>query len=389
MTQTAAPVESAAQVAGRRVRRWRGIVLPILALAVIAVLLAALRPEPTGGYLDPESPGGNGTRALAEIVRQNGTPVTVARTAREAASTATRTTTVVVVRSERLTKEELRRLASMPGTLLLIEPTDAALKRLAPGVTRATTAAADFAVPGCPLMEGTGTVAFGDSQLYDAPDQAVTCYRDPEGNRGRLVALGESVSKPVTVLGSGTPLTNDELDEEGNAALGMELLGGPGGVVWLMPDLPTEDETGDASLTELIPPGVPLFFWQVFIAVVLLALWRMRRLGPVVTERLPVAVRSAETVEGRARLYRAARARDRAALALRESARERFVPLLGLPRSAAADPGKAEQVTALVTARTGWDAQTAGWALYGPDPGDDAELVRLTDLLDDLEKRLL
>ncbi|WP_106397621.1 DUF4350 domain-containing protein [Actinocorallia populi] len=390
MTQTAAHAESAAQVAGRRVRRWRGIVLPVLALAVIAVLLAALRPEATGGYLDPESPGGNGSRALAEIVRQNGTPVTVARTARAAASEATRTTVVVVVRSERLTRAELRQLAAAPGTLLLVEPTDAALKRLAPGVSRATTAAAGFAVPGCPLMEGTGTVTFGDSQLYTAPSHALTCYPDPEENLARMVVLGEGAPKPVTVLGSGTPLTNDELAEDGNAAFGMDLLGGAHDkAVWLMPDLPTEAEAGDESLAELIPPGVTLFFWQVLIAVGLLALWRVRRLGPVVVERLPVAVRSAETVEGRARLYRAARARDRAALALRESARERFVPLLGLPRSAAADPGKAEQVTILVTSRTGWDRQTAGWALYGPAPGDDAELVRLTDLLDDLEKRLL
>ncbi len=389
MTQTAAPVESAAQVAGRRVRRWWGIVLPLFALALIALLLAALRPEPTGGYLDPESPGGNGTRALAEIVRQNGTPVTVARTARSAASEATLSTTVVVVRSERLTGAELRRLAAAPGSLLLVEPTDAALKRLAPGVSKATTAAADLVAPGCPAMEITGTVTFGNSQLYEAPAQSVACYREPEGDLPRMGRLGASASKPVTVLGSGTPLTNDRLDKDGNAALGMQLLGSSERVVWLMPDLPTEAEAGDASLTELIPPGVSLFFWQLLIAVALLALWRMRRLGPVVAERLPVAVRSAETVEGRARLYRAARARDRAALALRESARERFVPRLGLPRSAATDPAKAEQITTLVTSRTGWDAQTAAWALYGPAPADDPELVRLTDLLDDLEKRLL
>lgn len=390
MTETArAGVESAAQVTGRRVRRWRGIVLPVLGLIVIAVLLAALRPEETGGYLDPRSPGGNGSRALAEIVRQNGTPVDVARTARSAVSSATPDTVLVVVRSERLTRADLDGLASAPGALLLVEPTDAALRRLAPGVSRATTATGS-AAPGCSFAPAAlaGTVGFEAAHVYTAPAGATLCYPSGEERLPRLVRTTTG-GRTVTVLGSGAPFTNDALDREGDAALGMNLVGERGRAVWLMPDLPVEDEdAGDRSLADLVPPGVSLFFWQVLIAVVLLALWRARRLGPVVVERLPVAVRSAEAVEGRSRLYRAARARDRAALALRESARERLVPLLGLPRSAAGDPSKAQQIISSVLARTGGDQQTAWWALYGPAPADDAELVRLTDLLDDLEKRL-
>src|SRR5690606_41722785 len=53
------------------------------------------------------------------------------------------------------------------------------------------------------------------------------------------------------------------------------------------------------------------------VVVVLLAWWQGRRLGPLVTEPLPVVVRASETVEGRGRLYRSRRARDRAAEALR------------------------------------------------------------------------
>ena len=67
----------------------------------------------------------------------------------------------------------------------------------------------------------------------------------------------------------------------------------------------------------------------------LLALWRARRLGPVVAEPLPVVVRAAETVEGRARLYRRGGARGQAA---RGAARRRPVAgsgrALGLPRRA-------------------------------------------------------
>ena len=53
--------------------------------------------------------------------------------------------------------------------------------------------------------------------------------------------------------------------------------------------------------------------WQLWLVVVLVALWKGRRLGPLVAEQLPVVVRASETVEGRGRLYRSRRARDRAA----------------------------------------------------------------------------
>ena len=112
------------------------------------------------------------------------------------------------------------------------------------------------------------------------------------------------------------------------------------------------------------------------VAVLLVAFWRGRRLGPVVAERLPVVVRAAETVEGRGRLYRARRARDRAAAAL------------GAGRSTGSPPGSASprrragrRVVAAIAVRTGQDPQEVGAALYGPPPADDAGLVGLARIL--------
>jgi hypothetical protein len=130
---------------------------------------------------------------------------------------------------------------------------------------------------------------------------------------------------------------------------------------------------------------VKLAIVQLGVAVLLIAWWRVRRLGPIVAEPLPVVVRSAEAVEGRARLYRSRRARDRAADALRAGARERLVRPLGLPSSAAQDMSVAAQVAAAVAERTGQPQTAIGLALYGPAPVDDAELVGLADYLDDLE----
>jgi hypothetical protein len=167
----------------------------------------------------------------------------------------------------------------------------------------------------------------------------------------------------------------------------MNLLGSRSEVVWLLPD-PPPPGTGRKSFADLVPFGIKLALLQVLIAVVLVALWRARRLGPVVVEPLPVVVRSAEAVEGRARLYRARRAGDRAALALRTGALERLTALLGMPKSAAADPGMAQEIVAGIAAHTGEAPAMIGTALYGPPPVDDAELVRLAGYLDELERQV-
>ncbi|MGH3376066.1 MAG: DUF4350 domain-containing protein [Actinoallomurus sp.] len=382
----AAP-DSAGDVARRRWRRSRGIVVAVLALVILGVVLAALRPTVRPEFLDPDSPGRQGTRALVEITRQHGTPVTVVR---DASAAAARLQTqpdavLVIARSDRLRPTDLTTLRSTPGDRLLIEPTADTLDALAPGVVPAGSSSGTFA-PGCPLPAATtaGQVGLIGSQVYDAPAGATKCYLD--GGRPNLVQMSV-VGSAVTVLGSGNPFTNERLTEDGNAALGTNLLGTRSSVVYLLPNAPPPG-TGRKSFTELVPFGVKLAVLQVVIAVVLVALWRSRRLGPVVVEPLPVVVRSAEAVEGRARLYRARRAGDRAALALRGGALERLTALLGMPKSAAADPAMANEIVAGIAAHTGEAQAVIGTALYGPPPVDDAELVRLAGYLDELERQV-
>ncbi|TNY35550.1 DUF4350 domain-containing protein [Thermomonospora catenispora] len=377
------------QTAARRWRSARGVVVVLLALVALAVAIALLESAPEPQYLDPESPSRGGTRALAQILARRGVPVRTVRDAEDAAKAARRPGAVlVIVRSERLTPEELRLLADTPGDVLLVEPTRPALQALAPGVHRATTDFEDVAEPGCGLDAAVraGRVHFGTSEVYQSPPDGIGCYVSGELPRLVRVRVG---GRTVTVLGSGAPLTNGLLDQEGNAALAMNLAGAGDSVVWLIPDLPEPGGgSGARSWQDLVPHGVRLFLVELGAALLLAALWRMRRMGPVVAEPLPVVVRSAETVEGRSRLYRAHRARDRAADALRSGARERLVPLLGLPRGAAQDPAMAQEIVSAVARRTGWDEQAVGSALYGPPPADDAGLVALTDVLDDLERQV-
>jgi hypothetical protein len=88
-------------------------------------------------------------------------------------------------------------------------------------------------------------------------------------------------------------------------------------------------------------------------------------------------------VEGRARLYRRARARDKASDSLRAGARNRVAPLLGVPRGA--PPAALIDAVAAQSRRT---PPEVGALLYGAAPADDAALVRLADELDSLEREV-
>ncbi|MGI5206880.1 DUF4350 domain-containing protein [Spirillospora sp. CA-108201] len=380
---------SARQVAGRRWRSARGVLAAVLAMIVVAVVLAALRPSASAEALDPESPKQDGSRALAEILRRHGTPVTVARNTGDALGAAGPGTVLVVTRTERLTEEDLARLSRAPADVLLVRPTSFALEAFAPQVRRRGPSSGEIAEPGCalPVASLAGSVDFHESDTYEVVGAGTSCYRSDYGD-ARLVQVSTG-THTVTVLGSTAPLTNRRLVEEGNAALGMNLAGAGTSAVWLAPDLPKAGSgAGQRSIGDLLPFGVKLLILQLLVAVLLVALWRARRLGPVVAEALPVVVRSAETVEGLARLYRAGRARDRASDSLRSGARERLVPLLGLPRSSAQDLSAAQEIVTAVARRTAYDETYVGAALYGPEPLDDAGLIALTDVLDDLERQV-
>ncbi|MBW8806967.1 MAG: hypothetical protein JF587_24395, partial [Catenulisporales bacterium] len=153
-------------------------------------------------------------------------------------------------------------------------------------------------------------------------------------------------------------------------------------VVWYLPDSADPDAVSSdhKSFTEVLPAGWRWGALTMVLAVALLAGWQARRLGPVVAERMPVAVRAAETVEGRARLYERGRVTDRAAGALRDAARARLTVRLSLPRAAA--PG---DVAAAIAARGGPPATETLRVLAGPVPADDAALVGLASALDRLE----
>ncbi len=241
--------------------------------------------------------------------------------------------------------------------------------------------------PGCDLAAArlAGDANTGGAS-YRGPASASGCY--PLGGSPTIVTY-RAAGRTITVMGSGAPLADGRLARNGNAALALNLLAGHRRIIWLTPEPPLAPPPPARSgqpakpAPALIPWQAWLVVIQLAIAAVLTGLWRARRLGPLITERLPVVVRASETVEGHAALYQYRRARDRAAAALREDVLGRMLPVLGLVKEA---PQKA--VTDAVSARSPRARQEVARILFGQVPGTDLDLVNLARSLDELEREV-
>jgi len=235
-----------------------------------------------------------------------------------------------------------------------------------------------------------GTVTASGS-LVALADGVVVCF-PAAGAAGTDAAPGayavvDQGERRVTVLADPTPLTNAALPDEGNAALVIRALGRHPHLVWYLPsanDLGIDaGAAGGPALTDLVPPVVPLLAAQALLVALAAAFWRGRRLGPVVTERLPVVVRAGETTRGRGRLYRRTRSYAHAAASLRAGTAARCAQRAGLPRSAG--PTAVVDAVARSTGRAPADVDAL---LYGPAPDDDRSLARLAAELDHLESEV-
>jgi hypothetical protein len=366
----------------RRRFRWPIGLAVLLAVAIVASSL--LQGSVRRGELDPAAYDASGSHALAALLADRG--VSLERITDPGAASAGSGDLLVITRPYLLAAEQVTELAVTAADMLIVEPDAQIIERLqdALGLPLTITgwAKVDTVVPGCDL---TSAVVAGDAELggavFEPPPGAVGCYR--HGGGAALVSLRVG-QRTVTVLGSGTPLMNGHLAHRGNAALALGLTAGYSRVVWLTPGTWAAGVDHPRSLMTLLPRSMKLAALQLAVAMVLIALWRGRRLGPVVDEPMPVKVPSFEVVTGLARLYRRGRGRDAAAAALRAASLARISDTLGLP--ATAEP---ELVVSRIVDRTGRSRDAVRALLYGSTPVDDQALVRLASELDTLAHAVL
>jgi hypothetical protein len=374
----------------QRWRRYRVIVAVAAFGVVAAIVVAVLSSGANNGDLDPRSYRPDGTHALSALLGQRGVSVETRTTVSSAVSQAGADTTLVVSHPERLDDAALSQVAATPADLLVLEAGPLELGGLDLGVAPGGDASGEptsSVQPACslPAAVAAGSVSTGYF-AYRVPADGTGCYPLVDGYA--LVTFTRD-GRRVTLVGDATPFTNGKISDDGNAALALGLLSTHPKVVWLAPAIAgASASTGQSSLTDLLPERLKWAVLQLAIAVVLLALWRGRRLGRLVPEALPVVVRQAEAVVGKARLYRRAQARGRAADALRASTRSTLATRLGVLRASPTSSEKAQLVDA-VAGRVGRDAHGLEALLYGSAPADDRELVSLAQRLAELEREVV
>ncbi len=368
-------------------RRWRTWLLIGLVVLLGGAGIAALHAPPVNEDLNPGAVSSTGAHALADILAGLGRQVITATSVPAAVRAAAPGSTLVITSPQYLSGADLSELARVQASVLLIQPDPAALRAIAAAVTLiGGSEPVVVTAPACQLDAATlaGTADMGgENLLVSHPTTAAQeCYTSTSGPT--LVQL-QVRGRTVTVLGTGAPLTNARLANEGNAALAINLLSSHR-IVWLVPAVvavAAATTRGPRTFTSLLPLAVYLVTIQLAVAALLAAAWRARRLGQLVAEPLPVVVRAAETTEGHGRLYQARHARAQAAEALRSGLLSRLEPALGLPTGASQDA-----VLAAVAQRSGTGPPQLAELLYGPAPGTDQALVALAVDLDELEREV-
>lgn len=394
------PVRSSVSPTARQVwSRTRGVVLAMALLLLTGLGIAALRSGDNRGLLDPGSASPTGSRAVAQLLESHGVDIRVVSTTHAAARAAARDdTTLLVTKPELLTAHQLSTLrtslSDSGSRMVALGPGPGVVDVLAPkvravGETQIATRDADCTAQ---FARNAGAAELGGHGYATSADPVDTCY--PSEGLPTLVRVPQpSGSGDSVVVGTPELLYNDHLANHGNASLMLQLLGSKTHLTWYLPSLadPAADDSGDEGLLSLLPAGWRWGAVQLTLAVALAAIWRARRLGPVVSEALPVTVYASETTEGRARLYRRSNARERAAEALRSASRERLAPLAGVAEADAHDP---DILCTALSSHASGEADAASRLaatnslLFGQAPRNDDELVLLAERLDRFQRHV-
>ncbi|WP_144877238.1 DUF4350 domain-containing protein [Microbacterium sp. 1.5R] len=377
------PTSTAASTNPRRrlkaVGGW-GIVAVLVLLGVFVATQVAVQMPGDRGGLDPEGVGDSGTRALAELLRDRGVEVTVVRSRSEVRAALDAGSTLATTNPYTLTDEGIAELIEPADRVVFLSTSTHLVASLDLGAN--ATADSTEVTADCDVAEFAHVGAIRPDRLFDPASGVRGCF----GTDAAAAVLVGDVDGQTRIAVEGSRLfSNRYLAENGNAALGLALLGQSDEVVWYVPSFGDTDIEGAApdTLGSLTPGWVTPAILLLMLAALAAALWRGQRFGPLVAETLPVTVRASETMLGRARLTAKAGDAAHAAEAIRDGSRRRLARRLGLAARASAD-----EVADAASDRLRIPRGSLQTLLAGPLPGDDEGLIELARRLSELESAI-
>jgi hypothetical protein len=375
-------------------KRPRLLAPAIVALLVVASALAGTAlnrgSQQNTGDLDPANPGFSGAQGLAHVLSDHGVTVIVVRSQRELLDQAIDgATTLAVTGTTKLsgrTAQTALAHAASAASLVLLDPDPEVTRGMGLAVTSHLTDLTDVTA-GCRGTAVGTEFRLAQADLAYVPaatgSPATTCFTDKIDGGGAMVTLPATAGRPpVTLLGDESLITNGAILASDNAAIALRLFGHTDRLIWYVPSI-DDIAAGEASSRPLTPPWFQPGLVLGTSAVVLLCLWRGRRLGRLVSEPLPVIVRAVETTESRGRMYRRSRDRTRALAVLQHATLGRLASSLGL---SATSP--VSSVAAAAAAVSGRDYPDVLHLLESTAVHDDSSLLQLANTLLALEKEV-
>lgn len=391
-------------------RFWASVLAGVVLIVATFVAAQIEAPNPSDDrFLSPGSSDDVGASILAEELAAEGVEVEHHTNALEGIQAAgSGDVTIFVTAPDYLKQEELYGLGSLRFsnvTVVLVRPPQSMLNELGLRTDGAARLATDAVESDCAAPPVSGVVQVG-RQAYRPGDENASpgdvgfCFD------GYLATVADREFSAF-VVGSGDPFSNQWINEVDNRQFATELLNNHDRLIWLdvhalaaepPPPSPEQsppeyDDTYEPEPVEIPYPdsigtnpiydAMPSWMWAGLVGLLLLmvlaALWRGRRLGPPVVEPLPVSVPAAETVHGRAMLYRRAGAHPQALRALRAGALHRIRPVVGLSTQSP----QSDVVTA-VTERIGRPHEWVDKVLFTAQAENERQLMELSKALDQL-----
>ncbi|WP_457206823.1 DUF4350 domain-containing protein [Nocardioides sp. P5_C9_2] len=351
----------------------------LVALLVAVLLGSGAR---TSATHDPDNPGRTGAQALARVLADEGVEVDVVRSAAALEdATVDAGTTVLVTSADHLGRSTARRLLAhtREATVVVADPGPGTVHALGIDAAGTTSVPGSSRAAGC--TDGGLDVLRGLAVEVDratAWPTSAGCFGGPDG------WWLASADDGLLLLGAPGVLENEQVLRADNATVALRLLGRQDRLVWYVPDLADLSADDGVSLRGLLPPWLLPAVWLAGLAMVAVAWWRGRRLGPLATEPLPVTVRALETTHARGRLYRDAGDRAHAVRALRQHSRATAAAHLGLP--AHDTDTLVRDVARALGRRT--DEVAALLDDTAPPPRTDDELIHLAGSLAELDREV-
>lgn len=373
--------------------RWSryGWVIGIVTSALLILTVLALTKVPTSKTpLSTNNAGEDGTKALAEILRDQGVSVKELDTLSDARGALGDDGTLVVAGYTYLSYPQMDSIYAWNGPVVWLAPGwgDVELVDDRLGSVDSELVRVVEADCGLPAAKAAGSIVVEGQKVLGGEGPGLTsCFGNPRSGSA-LAQIDRGDLPPLTVISATAFMTNARLAQEGDAALALQLMGSRDHVAWYMgtgydTTTLTGDPTDDSGITFAAPKWTNAGLLALCITFFGAALWRGRRMGKLITEPLPVIVPASEATRGRARLYRRGRAYGHASSALRAGAARRTSARLGLGPHATPD-----ELVAAIAAATGRDSTEPRELLYGPPPRDEAAMLNLVRRLDALESEV-